>query len=66
MSKPSRRHVPLAITMVFMFLAGLACVYLIRQVTIARERCEAPPRSGTYYCGYKSTCVCFARGTVLP
>jgi len=30
----------------------------------AGERCEA--RGGTWYCGYKSSCLCLAKGVVLP
>jgi ferric-dicitrate binding protein FerR (iron transport regulator) len=30
----------------------------------AEEACER--KGGTYYCAYKSSCLCLAKGTVLP
>lgn len=67
MKRPFRRsnYAPTVTVVILLFLAGASCVYLIRQTAAAWERCEIK-QGGTYYCGYKSTCVCFARGTVLP
>jgi hypothetical protein len=51
---------------VILILLGAAVLLVMLVVFQAREREVCEQKGGTFYCGYKSTCVCFARGTVLP
>jgi len=51
-------------TLVILTIAALVLVAVLVLTFQEGDRCRV--RGGTFYCGYKSTCVCFAPGTVLP
>lgn len=59
----SRGNTDLGVLFILLAAALLAIAMVIAQLT-EESRCEE--RGGVFYCAYKSSCLCLAKGTVLP
>lgn len=54
----------LVVFIVLVFFGALLLIAMVVDRIHETDRCET--KGGTYYCGYKSDCLCLAPGAVLP